>query len=144
MPERGTSEGRYLFEFDGVSAVRSSEVSGVSKEHSPFELAESNRPNPHLGRGNYKCSEITVRHAHALNETGFEVFQWMQDFITGANVERRSGRLIVLDEDGQTPVQTYELRECVPTKFEADTHTAGGSNPSYFRFSLRPTDFELI
>lgn len=142
--ERGTSEGRYIFEFDGVSAIRSSEVSGISKDHEEFELYESNRPNPRLGRGHFKCSDISVKHAHALNNTGLEVFRWMDSFVRGENVERRSGRLIVLDEDGRTPVDIYELELCIPKKFEADTHSAGGKNASYFKFVIRPEDMRLL
>ena len=66
---RGTSTGRYLIEMDGVAAVRSSEVSGVGLDHQPFELFESNRPNPRLGRGHYKIGEIRVKHAVALNNS---------------------------------------------------------------------------
>jgi len=142
--ENGTSEGRYLFEFDGVSAVRSSEVSGVKITHEEFELYESNRPNPHLGRGHYKVDTINVKHAHALNSTGQEVFQWMSDFIRGDNVERRGARLIVLDEDGQTPVDIYELLQCVPISFAAETHTGGGKNASMFTFAIRATDMQLL
>ena len=142
--EHGTSEGRYLFEFDGVAAVRSSEVSGVKITHEEFELYESNRPNPHVGRGHYKVDTINVKHAHAMNSTGQEVFQWMSEFIRGGNIERRGARLIVLDEDGQTPVAIYELLRCVPISFTAETHTGGGKNASMFTFSIRPEDMQLI
>lgn len=142
--EHGTSEGRFLIEVDGISAIRAAEVSGVSKDHEEFELYESNRPNPHLGRGHFKCGDISVKHAHALNEAGLEFFRWMDDFVRGNNVERRSARLIILDEDGRTPVDIYELERCIPKKFEAETHTAGGKNASYFKFTLRPEDFRLL
>lgn len=144
MPGRGTSEGRYLFEFDGVTAVRATEVSGVGVNHEEFELYESNRGNPNLGRGHFNCDTINVRHAHALNQAGSEFFRWMDDFIRGANVERRGGRLIVLDEDGESLVQVYELINCVPKKFEADGHTAGGKNASFFRFQLRPEEIIVL
>jgi phage tail-like protein len=142
--ENGTSEGRYLFEFEGITSIRSSEVSGVKKTHEEFELYESNRANPHLGRGHFKCEAVKVKHAHALNEAGDEVFQWMSEFLSGANVERRGGRLIVLDEDGTTPVATYELLKCIPISFEPETHSAGGKNASYFSFTIRPEDMELL
>lgn len=140
----GTSEGRYLFELDGVTAVRASEVSGITITHEEFELYESNRPNPHIGRGHYKCEAVNVKHAHALNGTGQQFFQWMSDFIRGGAIERRGARLIVLDEDGESPVAIYELLQCVPTKMQAESQTAGGKNASMFTFSLRPTDMQLI
>jgi phage tail-like protein len=143
MPERGTSEGRYLFEFDGVVAVRSSEVSGVKKNHEEFELYESNKGNPHLGRGHFNCEALKVKHAHALNQTGVEFFTWMDDFVKGISIERRGGRLIILDEDGDTPTAIYEFQNCIPKSFEPETHTAGGKNASFFDFMIRPEDFVL-
>lgn len=142
MAGKGTSEGRYLFEMDGVTAIRSSEVTGVSLNHEEFELHESNKANPNIGRGNYKCDKIKVKHGHALNSTGVEVFTWMKDFVEGTNVERRNARLIIMDEDGRTPVSTYTLRGCIPISFLVDTQTAGGKNANYFNFEIRPEDME--
>jgi len=144
MAGRGTSEGRYLFEFDGVTAIRATEVSGLKKTHEEFELYESNRPNPHIGRGHFKVEAVKVKHGHALNSTGQEVFKWMDDFVRGFSVERRGGRLIVLDEDGLTPIAVYEMTLCVPISFEPETHSAGGKNASFFDFSIRPEDLFLL
>ena len=105
--EHGTSAGRFIFEFDGVAAVRASEVTGIGVMHEEFEFYESNRPNPHIGRGHYKCDKLKVKHAHALNSTGREVFQWFRQCVKEGNVERRSGRLIVLDEDGALSLANF-------------------------------------
>lgn len=144
MAENGTSTGRYIVEFDGVSAVRSTEVSGVGIDHTPFELWESNRPNPHNGRGHFKVDEIKVKHGSALNSTGEEVFQWVKDFVEGRDVERRTFRLIKLDEDGRSPIETWECYECVPKKFSSENSTAGGNDAAYFSFSILPEDLEYI
>lgn len=141
MAGEGTSESRYLFEFDGVTSLQATEVTGLAKDHTPFELYTSNRPNPRLGRGNYKIGDLTVKHASALNASGDEIFKWIEDFVNGFDVSKRSGRLIILDEDGQTPIDVWELQECIPKKFEIDSHTAGGNNPSFFRFVIQPTNF---
>lgn len=144
MPGRGTSEGRYLVEIDGVTAVRATEVSGLKLQHDAFELHEGNKPNPSVGRGNFKVPEITVKHAHALNETGTEVMQWLQDFIRGVDLTRRGMRMIVLDEDGISPVSTYELQDCVPCDYTVETHSGGGNNPSFFSFMIRPEDMQML
>jgi phage tail-like protein len=144
MAGQGTSEGRYLFEFDGITAIRASKVSGVSKDHKEFELYVGNQPNPFLGRGNFTCGDLNVQHADALNQTGAEVFQWLDDFISGRSVERRGGRLIILDEDGRTPVAIYELQDCVPKRFMAEDRSAGGAGASFFSFTIRPTDWQLF
>lgn len=141
--EHGTSQGRFLFELDGVSAIRSTEVTGVSKMHDEFELYESNRPNPNLGRGHFKCEKVKVKHGHALNGTGDEFFQWLDEFVTGASVERRTARLIVLDEDGASPVAIYEMTNCIPISFAPDTQQAGGKDANYFNFEIRPEDMQL-
>jgi phage tail-like protein len=52
-------------------------------------------------------------------------------------------RVIVMDEDGRTPVMTYELTNCIPKSFEQETLTAGGNNAAYFKFSVRPEDMEV-
>jgi phage tail-like protein len=134
----GTSESRYLVEVDGVTALDVSEVSGFGKKHTPFKLSVGNRPSPILGRGNFEIEEVTFKHAHALNNAGQEFMQWLEDFTDGIDTSRRSARVIVLDEDGQSPVAQYELLDCVPTSFKIETHTAGGNNPSYFSFMLMP------
>ena len=145
MPgERGTSEGRYFIELDGVVAVRSTDVSGFDKKHTPFKLYESNKPNPHIGRGNFEVDEVTVKHAHSLNGTGDEVFQWLDGVCSGANVERRTMRLLVFDEDGESVIAQYELESCLPTGFGPEGHKAGGSDASYFHFKVQPEDMSLL
>jgi phage tail-like protein len=144
MPGRGTSEGRYLVEIDGVPAVRASEVNGIRFDHTEFKLYVGNDPMPLKGRGHFEVSDVTIRHAHALNGAGDDLFQWMRDFRNGDNVERRGMRFVVLDEDGQTPVATYELINCIPKQFEVDSHTGGGTNPSYFRFMVSAEDLEVL
>jgi phage tail-like protein len=140
----GTSEARYLIEIDGITAIESSEASGLKKTHEEFELSVSNRPNPILGRGNFKVEALTIKHAHALNSVGEEYFEWFEGYIHGVNVEKRSARLIILEQNGDTPTAIYELIDCVPLTLEPQTHTAGGRNASYFNFSIRPEDMRLL
>jgi phage tail-like protein len=142
--EHGTSEGRFLIEVNGISVCRATEVSGLDKKHEPFKLYESNRPNPHIGRAHFEISELTIKHAHALNTSAFEFFQWLDDFVKGVNVERRGMRIIVLDEDGATPVDIYECINCVPISMGPETHTAGGSNASYYKFTIKPEDMMMF
>ena len=144
MSGRGTSEGRYLIELDGIAAVRATEVSGLKIELDNFELYEGNKGNPSYGRGHFKVGEVTVKHAHALNQTGAEFLSWLQDFARGIAVERRGARFIVLDEDGSTPIEDYELLSCIPKMFQVESHTAGGNNPSFFTFSIQPEDMQAF
>lgn len=139
-----TTENRFLFELDGVTAFVASEVNGVGKDHTEFELYVGNRANPIIGRGNYKCTDVVIKQAHALNEAGFEFMRWMDDYLSGRGGEKRGARLIILDEDGVTPVATYELLECVPKKYEAGNGTASSNNAAMFTATIRPTDLILF
>lgn len=138
--EHGTSEGRYLIELDGVTAVRATSINAFGKKHTPFKLWEGNRPNPHIGRGNFEIEEVSVTHGHALNNTGDEFFLWLESFVNGVELERRTMRVIILDEDGQSPVEIYTLRQCVPTEFGPEAHKGGGNDASFFHFKVQPED----
>lgn len=140
---RGTSEGRFLIEVGGIAAVRASEVSGVDKTHTPFKLSEANRPNPRLGRATFECGVITVKHAHALNSAGEEFFQWIDFFVTGADLSRRSARVIELDEDGQSPVGIWECVDCIPISIKQESNKADGKEASYFTFTFQPENIDL-
>jgi len=140
----GTHEGRYLLEIDGVTAVRASEVTMPGKDHTPVELYVGNQPNPILVRGNHKVDALTFKHATALNQTGEELFRWADHYMDGVDVGKRGARFIVLSEDGVSPVEEYELQECVPTSFKPETHSASGSNASMFTFGLRPTQMRRL
>ena len=140
----GTSETRYLVELDGITALAVSEISGFGKKHTPFKLNVGNRPNPILGRGQFEVEELNLKNAHALNQTGREYMQWLDDFTEGIDNSRRSARVIVLEEDGVSPAAIYELQDCVPTMFKVETHSAGGNNPSYFSCGLMPENMRLL
>lgn len=139
-----TSENRFLLEIDGIGTIRATEVTMPDKEHTPFELYVGNKPNPILGRGNFKVNEMTFKHATALGQVTRELSQWVDDYTSGIDVAKRGARFIVLDEAGISPVDTYELRDCVPTRFKAETHGAANTNASMFTFGLRAEDSILL
>jgi hypothetical protein len=134
-----THENRYQLEMDGVTVLQASECKIGAKEHTPFELYLGNQPNPELGRGNSKVNETTFKHATGLGEAANELSRWYDDYVDGVDVTKRGARLIVFDETGTTPIDTYEMQDCVPTKFELENHSASGTNASMFTFGLRPT-----
>lgn len=141
---QGTHENRFLLEIDGVTAIKASEVSMPDVEHTEVELYIGNQANPLLHRGNFKVGELTFKHATAVNETGRELMNWFQDFIRGDDTTRRTARFIVLDEDGLTPIDEYELQNCIPKRFKPETHNAGGTGSSMFTFGLRAEDMVLL
>ncbi len=141
---KGTNEGNYLIEIDGISAVRAMNVSGGAMNMTPTLTSEGNRRNPHVGGGNFEVDEVTVKQATALNDTGSEFFSWLNDYARGYTTERRTLRIVELDEDGATPVQTWEYIGCVPTSISPDDRSARGTNSASFTFKLKPEDFRLL
>jgi phage tail-like protein len=140
----GTHENRFTVEMNGFAIIEATEITGMALDHTVFELFVGNRPNPLIGRGNFKAEEITIRHGHALNRFGEEFFSWMRAVIRGESVERRTFRFIVRGEDGRTVIAEYEARRCLPRRFEEDGHNAGGTNAAMFKAVIRPEDFDLI
>lgn len=141
---QGTNQGHYLIEIDGITAVRAMNVSGGAMNHTPTLINEGNRNNPHVGRGNYEIDEVTVKQASALNDVGNEFFSWLRDYVKGILLEKRTLRIITLDEDGETPVETWVYYDCVPTSIAPDDKEARGTNAASFTFKLKPTDMELL
>jgi hypothetical protein len=137
---RGTTEGNYLIEIDGITAVRAMNVSGGGLNQTPTLVPEGNKPNPNVVRGTYEIAEVTVKQATALNDTGREFFAWLFDFCKGFTTERRGARLIELDEDGLTPVHIIDWIDCVPTSFDPDDRAARGNNQASFSFKFKPED----
>ncbi|HKO43332.1 MAG TPA: phage tail protein [Pyrinomonadaceae bacterium] len=140
----GTAEGRYLLEIDGVSSIRASEVTMPGKEHTPVELYVGNQRNPILVSGNFKVDALTFKHAHALNQSGEELFRWIDGYLDGVDQTKRGARFIIMDEGGSSPLEEYELQECVPTSFKPETHSASGTNASMFTFGLRPSNMRRL
>lgn len=140
----GASAGYYLFEMDGVSFARASEVSGIGLKHEHFEIGVGDQANPIIGRGKYKPQEVTVKHAHALNETANEIFSWFGDYIRGYRTDKPTMRLIQLDEDGFGTLAIWEMIECVPTEFSQDTNKGDQKDAAYFNFKFMPTDVDFF
>jgi hypothetical protein len=144
MPGFGTGENRYQIELDTIPLIQATEVSGGTLDHTPFELFISNQPNPIIGRANFKIEEVTVKHAFALNGDEQQVFDWIDDYVTGDDVTKIGCRVVVFDEDGMSPVATIQFMQIVPTKWKMENMSSGGNNPAYFSFSFRPTDMQVM
>ena len=140
----GTSSGRYLLEMDGVSAARASEVAGIGLKHEPFKIAVGDQANPILGRSNYEANEVTIKHAHALNNTGDEMFAWFGDYVKGFRTDKLNVRLIQLGEDGFSTGQIWEMTDCVPTEFMQEGNKGDSNDAAYFTLKLKPSDAYMV
>ncbi len=140
----GTSAGRFLLEMDGVSTARASEVSGIGIKHEPFKIGVGDQANMILGRANYECEEVTVKHAYALNNTGREMFAWFGLYIKGVRTDKLNVRLIQLAENGFSPQAIWEMEECVPTAFMNETNKGDSNDAAYFTLKFKPTDVKFV
>jgi len=138
MAGKGTWEGRYIIEMDGVPVIQATEFSGGVWKHTPAKFTPSNQFYPNLPRGTAEVEEVKVKHATALNSAGSNVWEWWIFFVAGIDVQRITFRFIVLDEDGETPIATFTYMNCSPGDFGPDPHNAGGQNASFFNFSIKP------
>jgi hypothetical protein len=133
-----SSENRYILEGEGISLIQASECKAGAKTQTPVEIMVGNRPNAILMRGTFKVDELTFKHATSLGTAGAELAQWLDDYCDGVDVSKRGFRLVLMSEDGITPVESHELLNCVPTKYELENHSASGTGASMFTFGLRP------
>jgi hypothetical protein len=139
-----SSEGRFLVEADGVTAITATEATVGGLKHTPHKHQPGNQPNPTLGRGNFEVEEMSFKHATAVGAAGAQLRQWLMDYARGLTVQKRNFRFIVMDEAGRVPVETTELLDCVPTLYKPEPHTGSGTNVSQFSFSLLPTDMRVV
>lgn len=137
---RGTHSGHFLVEMDGVSVIEATEVTGLKKVHEPVEIKTGNRAMPTYARGKSKAEPITLKHAFALNRSGREIFQYFNAYCAGLLTEKRSFRVIQLNEDGFSTHGVYELIDCVPKEFAIEGNKADGSDAAYYTVVLQPTD----
>lgn len=145
MSRRIPSKGKYLVELDGVSQLRSSKVTGPGLEHEPGSVYEGNKNTPTLVPGNFKPSEVTVTHAHAVDENAAaEVAQWIQGYKAGVDLEPRTMRVIQLDPAGVSPVFTSEYIGCVPKTFKQEDSDAASNEAAMFSFSVMAEDMITI
>jgi phage tail-like protein len=142
-----TNEGNFLIESDGVPVIKVSEVNGLGIENTLSEIHEGNRALPHVVRGNSSVDEVTFKHGHAMpgaEGVAQNIFNWARSLSRGGvSVERRNLRVVLMDEAGLLPLRYYELRRCLPRKFNEDSRTAGGNNAATFTFIVKPEDVQI-
>lgn len=127
-------------EFDGVAALRATEVSGLGLTHEPFKIQTGDSPLPIHGRGKSQIEKVTMKHAFALNSAGRDIAQYFSDYVQGLTTEKRTFRVIQMREDGFTIHSIHELTDCVPVSYKPDSNKADGTDAAYFMIELQPTD----
>jgi phage tail-like protein len=141
MSDFALHQGNFLVEIDGVTALEATECTGGDLKHEPVEMSVGTREKPIYGRGKSKIEPVKLKHAKALNNSGAEIYQWFNDFHRGIAVDRRNLRVIQLDEQN-TPVESTDYIDCIPTNFTPVDHKADGKDAAYFSAEFQPSDID--
>jgi|SRR6185503_9822347 len=140
-----STKNRFIMEIMSVAACQATKVDGLDTfDHTVAELMVGNRPNPILARGNYKTGEVTVTHAESLGQAGAELYEVLRSYAKGEKVQPFDARVMLMSEDGATPIKSYECLGCVPTKFKSEGFDAGSNDFAMFSFSFRPDDVIVL
>lgn len=105
---------RFRVELDSLDVAGFSEVEGleIELETETYEEGGVNRYTHTLPK-RFSYPNLTLRHGLSDSE---ELWKWMTDAVHGS-IERKSGRIILLDRTGQE-VRGWEFREGYPVRWD--------------------------
>jgi phage tail-like protein len=139
-----STKNRFVVEILGVAKCLATKVDGLeSIKHAPAKLKVGNRPNDILSRGTYEVGEVSVNHAEVIqgdSGAGAQLFELLRSYAKGENVQTFDARVLLMSEDGATPVKSYEFFSCVPTSYQNDGMDAGSNDHAMFTFKFQPED----
>lgn len=104
---------RFRVELDSLEVAGFSEVEGleVELETEPYEEGGVNHYT-HTLPTRFSYPNLTLRHGLTESE---DLWQWMDDAVHGS-IERKSGRIILLDSTGDE-VRGWEFRQGYPVRW---------------------------
>ncbi len=114
--------GSFMVEIDGINVGNFKEVTGLNSE---TEVVEDRGGKDRTARkipGKIRYQNIVLKRGWTGSD---ELWKWRKSVIDG-KVERKSGSIILLGEDGETELLRYNFFEAWPLKWEGPT-LAGGS-----------------
>lgn len=142
---RTISENRFGVEFDGIPAFKATKVNIGEDKHDPVKTKIGNNPRSLLGRGNVEQSETTVTIPSGLYDSSLRALQaWFDRYNDGVDTAPKTGRVITYDDTGRTPIETLELRDCVPISLKTDDKSADGNNTATMTLTVMPYQVKRI
>jgi len=120
----------FLLEISGITGDSKTIVGGfktLSGMDSETEVVEFKQGNDKVVRkkpGRTTYANIVLERGYTATD---DLWQWRQNIENG-KIDRRSGSIIILDQDGQTEVARYNFFEAWPCKWhvpELDSDTSG-------------------
>lgn len=145
---RTISENRFSVEFDGIPAFKATKVNIGEDKHDPVKTKVGNNPRSLLGRGNVEQSETSVTIPSGLYDNSLRALQaWIDAYIEGTtstSTAPKTGRVITYDDTGRMPIETIELRDCVPISLKTDDKSADGNNTATMTMTVMPYEVKRI
>lgn len=133
------SENRFDVEIDGIPAFKATKITGGEEKHEPVKTVVGNNPYPLIGRGNVEPEDVVITIPSGLYDNSLRALQiWMTNYFDGVNTDPKSGRYITYDDAGRTPVETWEMRDCVPVSIKPDDKSGDGTNTATVTITLKP------
>lgn len=142
---RGTREGNFSVEIDGIPAFKATKVSGGTDTHTPVELQQGTENRPDLVPGNHKTDDFSFTVASGKHQGAINALtQRFQDYSDRVDLEPLNGRWVVFDDTARVPLETYELVGCVPVSIKPDDRASDGTAAAQVTITLRPYQVRRI
>lgn len=142
---RGVREGNFLVEIDGIDDFRATKLSGGVEKQAPVQISYGNDRRKENVPGNVDPEDVTITIASGRNDNAIrQLFRWHDDYKDNIDVEPRSARYVVFDSTGSTPLETYELQDCVPISIGPDNRSADGTGASLVTMVIKPYRVRLL
>ncbi len=136
---RTIAESRFGVEIDGIPAFKATKLTGGDEKHEPVKTMVGNDPYAILGRGKVEPEDVAITIPSGLYDNALRALhQWLNRYVDGIDTTPKSARYIVYDDAGRTPVETYEMRDCVPISLKPDDKSGDGSNAATVTLTVKP------
>lgn len=136
---RAISENRYTVEIDGIPAFKATKFTGGEEKHEPTKTMVGNDPYALLSRGKVEPEDVVITIPSGLYDNSLRALHiWLDNYFDGTDTTPRSGRYITFDDGGRIPVETYEMRDCVPVSLKPDDKSGEGSNTATVTLTIKP------
>ncbi len=142
---RTISEQRFGVELDGIPTFKATKITGGDEKHEPVKTMVGNDPYAQLGRGKVEPGQVEITIPSGLYDNALRALQrWCDRYFDGLDTAPKSGRFITYNDSGRTPVETWELRDCVPVSLKPDDKSADGSNTATVTLTVQPYKIRRI
>lgn len=144
MAKRGTPEGNYVIEIDGIPPFRATSVTGGAESETAVAIPDGQFEREHKVAGNITVEDLTIEIAAGPYEEAVAALkEWRRGWKTRTNMVRRNVRRIRYTEDSRTELDKFEYLDCFPLQFSPVDSTARGDGFARSSLVLSCDDVEM-